>query len=66
MFLTPDERFTFISSSLVRQIAARVGRALERMGLLQRDAESAWLELPPVEDVDAMRQIIGSAVCGKI
>ena len=26
---------------LVQQIAERVGRALERMGLLQRDAESA-------------------------
>jgi len=38
---------------LVQQIAERVGRALERMGLLQRDAESAWLDLPPVKDTDA-------------
>ena len=47
---------------LVRQTAERVGRALERIGLLQRDAESAWLELAPVEDEDAMRQLpIGRA-----
>jgi hypothetical protein len=41
---------------LVQRIAERVGRALEQMGLLQRDAESAWLDLPPIEDTDAMRQ----------
>jgi ribosomal protein S27E len=51
---------------LVRQIAERVGRALERMGLLQRDAESAWLDLPPIEDADAMRQLIGSSVTYRI
>jgi hypothetical protein len=51
---------------LVQQIAERVGRALERMGLLQRDAESAWLDLPPVEDTDAMRQLIGSSVTYRI
>ncbi len=51
---------------LVQQIAARVGRALERMGLLQRDAESAWLDLAPVEDTDAMRQLIGSSVTYRI
>jgi hypothetical protein len=51
---------------LVQQIAERVGRALQRMGLLQRDAESAWLDLPPVEDTDAMRQLIGSSVTYRI
>jgi len=51
---------------LVQQIAARLGRALERMGLLQRDAESAWLDLPPGEDTDAMRQLIGSSVTYRI
>lgn len=51
---------------LVHQIAERVGRALERMGLLRRDAESAWLELPPVEDADAMRQLIGSSATYRI
>ncbi|MBK7727785.1 MAG: transposase [Gammaproteobacteria bacterium] len=51
---------------LVQQIAERVGRALERMGLLQRDAESAWLELPSVEDTDAIRQLLGSSVTYRI
>ena len=51
---------------LVQQIAERVGRALERMGLLQRDAESAWLDLPPVEDTDPMRQLLGSSVTYRI
>jgi hypothetical protein len=36
------------------------------MGLLQRDAESAWLDLPPIEDADAMRQLIGSSVTYRI
>jgi hypothetical protein len=39
---------------LVQRIAERVGRALERMGLLVRDAECAWLDLPPMENTDAM------------
>ena len=51
---------------LVQQIAVRLGRALERMGLLQRDAESAWLDLPPGEDTDAMRQLIGSSATYRI
>ena len=50
----------------MQRIAERVGRALERMGLLQRDAESAWLDLPPIEDTDAMRQLIGSSVTYRI
>ncbi|MBK9665566.1 MAG: transposase [Gammaproteobacteria bacterium] len=50
----------------MQQIAERVGRALERMGLLQRDAESAWLELPSVEDTDAIRQPLGSSVTYRI
>ena len=51
---------------LVQQIAGRVVRALERMGLLRRDAESAWLDLPPAEDTDAMRQLLGSSVTYRI
>ena len=51
---------------LVQQIAERVARALERMGLLQRDTESAWQDLPPCEDTDAMRQLIGSSVSYRI
>jgi hypothetical protein len=50
----------------VQRIAERVGRALERMGLLVRGAESAWLDLPPSEDTDAMRQLIGSSVTYRI
>ena len=29
-------------------------------------AESAWLDLPPVEDTDAMRQLLGSSVTYRI
>ena len=51
---------------VVQRIAERVGRALERMRLLPRDAETAWLDLPPSEDTDAMRQLIGSLVTYRI
>ena len=51
---------------LVRRIAERVGGALERMGLLARDADAAWLDLPPAEDADAMTQLIGSSVTYRI
>lgn len=44
----------------------RVGQTLERMGLLRLDAESAWLDLPPLEDTDAMRRLIGSSVTYRI
>ena len=42
---------------LVQLISRRVGRCLERQGLLEQDAESAWLDLDPAEDTDAMPQI---------
>ena len=51
---------------LVQRIAERVGRALERMGLLRRDAESVSLDLPPIEDTDAMRQLLDSSVTYRI
>jgi hypothetical protein len=38
---------------LVQLISRRVGRCLERQGLLEQDAESAWLDLDPAEDTDA-------------
>jgi hypothetical protein len=38
---------------LVQLISQRVGRCLERQGLLEQDTESAWLELEPAEDTDA-------------
>ena len=48
--------------NLIQLISQRVGRCLERQGLLEQDAESAWLELDPAEDTDAMPQILGSSV----
>jgi hypothetical protein len=51
---------------LVQRISQRVGRCLERQGLLERDAEIAWLELDPAEDTDAMPQILGSSVSYRI
>jgi ribosomal protein S27E len=51
---------------LVQLISQRVGRCLERQGLLEQDAESAWLDLDPSEDTDAMPQILGSSVSYRI
>jgi hypothetical protein len=39
---------------LVQLISQRAGRCLERLGLLEQDAESAWLELESADDTDAM------------
>ena len=47
---------------LVQLISQRVGRCLERQGLLEQDTESAWLDLDPAEDTDAMPQILGSSI----
>jgi hypothetical protein len=43
---------------LVQLISQRVGRCLERLGLLEQDAESGRLELGPADDTDAMRRIM--------
>ena len=51
---------------LAQRISQRVGCCLERQGLLERDAESTWLELNPAEDNDAMPQILGSSVSYRI
>jgi hypothetical protein len=51
---------------LVHLISQRAGRCLEWLGLLEQDAESAWLELDPPEDTDAMPQILGSSVSYRI
>ncbi len=59
----PDKREL---ENLVQLISQRVGRCLERQGLLEQDAESAWLELDPAEDTDAMPQILGSSVSYRI
>jgi hypothetical protein len=51
---------------LVQLISQRVGRCLERQGLLEQDSESAWLELDPAEETDAMPHILGSSVSYRI
>jgi hypothetical protein len=50
----------------VQLISQRVGHCLERQGLLEQDDESAWLDLAPVDDTDAMPQILGSSVSYRI
>ena len=47
-------------------ISQRVGRCLERQGLLEQDTESAWLELQPADDTDAMPHLLGSSVSYRI
>jgi len=51
---------------LVQRISHRVGRCLERQGLLEQDTESAWLDLDPAGDTDAMPQILGSSISYRI
>jgi hypothetical protein len=51
---------------LVQLISQRVGRCLERQGLLEQDAEQAWLELDPTDDTDAMPHLLGSSVYYRI
>jgi len=51
---------------LVQLISQRVGRSLERQGLLEQDSESAWLELDPADDTDAMPHLLGSSVSYRI
>jgi ribosomal protein S27E len=51
---------------LVQLISQRVGRCLERQGLLVQDTESAWLDLDPAEDTDAMPYLLGSSVSYRI
>ena len=51
---------------LVQLISQRVGHCLERQGLLEQDAENAWLDLDPAEDNDAMPQILGSSISYRI
>lgn len=51
---------------LVQLISQRVGRCLERQGLLEQDAEQAWLELDPADETDAMPHLLGSSVSYRI
>ena len=47
---------------LFQLISERVGCRLERLGLLEQDAERAWLELDPADDAHAMPHLLGSSV----
>ena len=47
-------------------ISQRVGRCLERQGLLEQDAENAWLDLYPAEDTGAMYLLLGCAITYQI
>ena len=60
---TPDKSEL---EDLVQLISQRVGRCLERQGLLEQDSESAWLELEPADDTDAMPHLLGSSVSYRI
>jgi len=51
--------------ALVRRIAERVGRMLERRGLIERDAESAWLSGEPGE-AGALDDLIGHSITYRI
>ena len=44
-------------------ISQRVGRCLERQGLLEQDDESAWLDLAPADDTDATPDKAGGRLC---
>lgn len=47
---------------LVQLISQRVGRYRKCQGLLELDADNAWLDLDLAEDTDAMPHLLGSPV----
>jgi len=47
--------------ALVQSVSERVGRHLERQGLLERDAENGYLALEP-EGEDALAPVLGSSI----
>ena len=51
---------------MVQLISQRMGRCLERQGLLEKDVENAWLELEPADDTDPMPHLLGSSVSYRI
>ncbi len=51
---------------LVHLISQRAGRCLERLGLLEQNAESAWLELQPADDTDTLPHIMGSSISYRV
>jgi hypothetical protein len=52
-------------TELVQRIASRVGRHLERRGLLVRDAENAWLDWDG-EEVSPLDDLAGHAIAYRI
>lgn len=68
VYITADERLRFRRlkapttaelETLVHRLSERIGRHLERPGLLVRDLENAYLALEPQDD-DGFDQILGS------
>jgi hypothetical protein len=51
---------------LVRQISERVGRHLERRGLLERDLESSWLTLDSADEDDGINALLGHSITYRI
>jgi hypothetical protein len=51
---------------LVQRISHRVGRCLERQGLVERDAQSAWLNLETPDATDPMAQLLGSSITYRV
>jgi Putative transposase len=51
--------------ALLRRITERIGRHLERRGLLVRDAENAWLEAAPGED-SVFEELLGNSITYRI
>jgi hypothetical protein len=52
-------------TQLVHRIARRVGRFLERQGLLERDAENSYLAADVVDE-DPINQLLGSSITYRI
>jgi len=52
-------------TKLAHTIAHRIGRFLERQGLLERDAENCYLTGEAVDD-DPMRQLLGPSITYRI
>jgi hypothetical protein len=51
--------------ALVHRIAERIGRALERQGLLIRDCETSYLTLDPADD-SAMNDLLGHSITYRV
>ena len=51
---------------LVQLISQRVGRCLKRQRRLEQDSKSAWLDLKPAEETDAMPHILDNSVSYRI